>query len=204
MIDKDLQAPDFYLQDQYEQWIKLSDYRGEKVCILFFSSITSLDNQAFLINYAKRINDFHLFKTDVIAICGDASDELNTICKRLHIPFSILADTDHKVRQCYDVWNQKITFGEIRWITSRSSLLIDETGRVYKTYKRANIETNAADVLEFIQRNNEKAAWRKLSRRAKEKKKREQFRQNMIVEDNEQRPGQEDLIYFIEDYQKVK
>ena len=204
MIDKDLQAPDFYLQDQYEQWIKLTDYRGEKVCIIFFSSIASLDNQAFIINYAKLINEFNHFKINVIAICGDTSADLKATCNRLHIPFSILADTDHKIRQHYDVWNQKITFGEIRWITSRSSLLIDETGRIYKTYKRANIETNAADVLGFIQRNNEKAAWRKLSRRAKEKKKREQFRQNMIVEDSEQRPGLEDLIFFIEDYEKTK
>lgn len=201
MIDKGLPAPNFKLRDQNNQRIELAAFQGTKVCLLFFSSIEHLDNQAFLISYAKLIDYFTMSGVKIIAVCENTADELHTACKRLHIPFIVLADVHHEVRKRYDVWHQKITFGKARWITARSSLFIDENGIILKTYKRADIETNAVDALNFIKHYNEKAAWRKLSRRTKERLKREQLhQQEWIVEDSEACFGNDDLIEFIKTY----
>lgn len=202
MIEKGLQAPDFHLQDQKNQWIELKAFLGTKVCILFFSSITNLDNQAFIISYAKMADHFSELNVHIIAVCGDSIDILKKESKRLHIPFSLLSDPNQAVRKRYDVWNQKITFGKPHWITSRSSLLINEHGVIYRTYKRAHIEVNVIEVLSFLRRDYEKSEWRKLSRRTKERIKREQAqRQEMMVSDSENGFGNDDLIEFIEAFQ---
>lgn len=202
MIEKGLQAPNFILSDQHDQRIVLNAYRGTKVCLLFFSTVTSLDNQAFLINYAKMIDYFTILGIKVIAVCENSTEELRTACKQLHIPFSVLADSNYEVRKRYEVWIRKITFGKERWITVRSSLLIDENGIILKTYKRAAVETNATEVLTFVKHYNDKAAWRKLSRRTKERMKKEQLLyRTALVQDSEMSVGNDDLIDFIQSYE---
>lgn len=205
MIEKGLQAPNFYLQDQNKQWIELKAFSGTKVCILFFSSVTSLDNQAFIISYAKMIDYFAAFHAHIIAVCDDSIEVLERECKRLHIPFSLLSDPNQQIRKLYEVWNQKITFGKPRWITTRSALLIDENGVIYKTLKRAHIETSAAEILRFLKHDHEKAQWRKLSRRTKERIKREQaLHREIMVADSESSFGNDDLLEFIEAFQFSK
>lgn len=201
MIEKGLRAPDFHLQDQNHQRIELSAFQGTKVCILFLSSITRLDNQAFIISYAKMIDAFSALNVRIIAVCEDSEDILKAESKRLHIPFSLLHDPNQAVRRKYGVWNQKMTFGKPKWITARSSLLIDENGFIYKTFKRAHVEMNVLEVLKLLKRDNERNEWRKLSRRKKERIKREQEQcYHRMVEDSGFFKNDE-LIDFIEAFQ---
>lgn len=201
MIEKGLRAPNFHLQDQNHEWIELNAFQGTKVCILFLSSITRLDHQAFIISYAKMIDSFSIFNVRIIAVCEDTCDVLRCESKRLHIPFTLLYDPNQRVRKLYGVWIQKMTFGKPKWITARSSLLIDENGFIYKTFKRAHIDKNVTEVLSFLKRDYERNEWRKLSRRTKERLKKEQMQCfPMMVEDSEFYVN-DDLIEFMEAFQ---
>ncbi len=200
MLAKGQEAPNFYLKDQYDEWIELATFRGRKVFLFFFSSVTVLDNQTHMINYAKQIAWFNQLGVSVIGICESEVTELYEVSSSFHIPYLLLSDADCKVRKLYDVWNKKITFGKERWITARTSLLIDENGRIYKTYKRANIDTNATEVLQYLQHQHEKAEWRKLSRRKKERIRRENEQKAMcdpMVADSLGNDYDDDLLTFL-------
>jgi len=200
MLAKGQKAPNFYLKNQYDEWVELASLRGRKVFLFFFSSVDALDNQTHMISYAKQIAWFNQLNVSVIGICESEVTEIYEVSSRYHIPYLLLSDADCKVRKLYDVWNKKITFGTERWITSRTSLLIDEAGWIYKTYKRAHIDTNADEVLQYLQHQHEKAEWRKLSRRKKERIRRENAQKELreqMAEDSLSQDYNDDLISFL-------
>jgi len=174
MIGKGQKAPDFCLKNQKGEWTELSMFSGQKVCLFFFSDVDTLNDQLYVINYAKEITRFQDLNVTVIGICGSSVTALAKQSQRLYVPYVLLSDVDGDVRRSYDVWNRKMVFGKERWITSRSALLIREDGIVYRTYKRVNIERHVYEMLAYLQHWQEKEEWRKLSRRTKERIRREQ------------------------------
>lgn len=173
MIEKGQQAINFSLKNQWNTDIELTQFTGQKVFLFFFPAVDSLNDQVHMINVAKEYAHFQQLHVAVLGICGSPVEQLAKQSRRLYIPYDLLSDEDRTVRKAYGVWNQKMTFGTPYWITARSSLLIDETGMVYKTYRRAPIDTNAQAVVAFLRHQYEKAEWRKLSRRTKERLRRE-------------------------------
>lgn len=181
MIEKGQKAIHFALRNQANQMTTLSDFYGQKIFLFFFPSVDSLNDQVHMISVAKEYEHFERLHVAVLGICGSSVNQLAIQSRRLYIPYLLLSDAEGTVRKAYDVWNQKMTFGTPYWITARTSLLIDETGTVYKTYRRASIDTNAQEVIAFLQHRYEKAEWRKLSRRTKERLRREQKNKTALI-----------------------
>lgn len=181
MIEKGQKAIPFTLNNQYDQEIALADFYGQQVFIFFFPGVDTLNDQVHMMRVAQEYEHFRHLHVAVLGICGSTGEQLAIVSRHLALPYFILADEDGAVRRAYDVWNQKMTFGTPYWITARTSLLIDETGLIYKTYRRAAIETNAQEVVAYLTHRHDKAAWRKLSRRTKERLRREwKYRQAEI------------------------
>ena len=178
MIEKGQKAINFSLKNQMNLITELADFHGRTVFFFFFPNVDSLNDQAHMISVAKEHSHFQELQVTVLGICGSSVEQLAQQSKRLYIPYLLLSDADGTVRKAYDVWNRKMTFGTPYWITARTSLLIDEMGIIYKTYRRASIETNAQEVVAFLQHRHEKEEWRKLSRRTKERLRREQAEVN--------------------------
>lgn len=172
MIEIKQKAPNFRLKNQGNTFTSLNDLIGHKVFLYFFTDINDLRCQVHAAHYAMEIENFQKHNYIVVGISGNSVEDLMVQSKRLFIPFLLLSDFDCEVRKAYQVWNEKITFGNAYHITNRCSLLIDEKGIITKTYKRAHIMKNGKEVIEFLDKKKEKEEWRKLSRRKKEKLKR--------------------------------
>lgn len=187
MIEKNQVAPNFQLRDQGNNLVELEKFRGHTVFLFFFPAIDTLDDQVHVITYAKEIAWFQKLGVIVMGISGSSIARHNEESQRLFLPYLLLSDTDASVRQSYDVWNYKAVFGIKRWITARTALLIDKEGKIIKTWKRINIERHVYDVLDYLQHQHDKAEWRKLSRRTKERIRREQSLQEDKKEKEVQR-----------------
>lgn len=174
MIEKNQIAPNFQLKDQGNNLVTLSSFRGHKVFLFFFPEINTLNDQVHVISYAREIAWFQRLGIIVIGISGSSVEELYEQTERLFFPFLLLSDQDAVVRKLYDVWHYKAVFGTKRWITARTGLIIDENGVVLRTWKRINLESHAYEVLDYLQHRHDKEAWRKLSRRTKERIRREE------------------------------
>ena len=74
----------------------------------------------------------HLAKLNV-AIMGISPDKPNTQKKfdeKNDLGYPLLSDPDHKVAERYGVWNQEDNFFKKLLGVTRSSFLIDETGKI--------------------------------------------------------------------------
>ena len=63
------------------------------------------------------------------------------------LPFTLLADTDHKTAEEYGVWVEKSYAGKTYMGVERSTFVIDADGNVAKELRRVKPDAHADDVL---------------------------------------------------------
>jgi peroxiredoxin Q/BCP len=56
--------------------------------------------------------------------------------EKFSLGFPLLADTDHAVAEAWGVWGEKNLYGKVSVGLIRSAFLVDEEGRVEKTWYR--------------------------------------------------------------------
>jgi len=144
-------APDFDLLNQGNKKVSLSTFRGRKVLLFFYpkAGTPGWKKQAVSLRDAGQ----HLAKLNV-AILGISPDKPNTQKKfdeKNDLGFPLLSDPNHEVAEQYGVWNQEDNFLKKLLGVTRSSFLIDETGKIMAVwYKISPLDTvpEALKVLE--------------------------------------------------------
>lgn len=147
MLEIGTMAPDFTLQDQDGKNVSLSDFRGKKVVLYFYSKDNTAGCNKQACAYAENYPAFTEKGAVVIGISKDTSASHRKFADKFSLPFLLLADTETQVLQKYDVWKLKNMYGKKVMGTVRSSYLIDEEGRIVAAYAKVKPEQNAAQML---------------------------------------------------------
>jgi len=125
-------APDFALPDEKEEIHRLSDYRGKVVVLYFYPK----DNTPGCTREAVGFrDDFEAYQRAGVVILGVSPDspERHARFKAKHnLPFTLLADTEHKVCELYDVWKKKKNFGKEYFGVVRTTYIIAPDGTIAK------------------------------------------------------------------------
>jgi len=63
------------------------------------------------------------------------------------LPFTLIADEDHRVAEAYGVWVEKQNHGKSYMGIERATFLIDPDGRIAKAWSKVSPDGHADDVL---------------------------------------------------------
>ena len=83
----------------------------------------------------------------IVGISADAVEKQAKFKTKYGLPYTLLADTEHKVAEAYGVWVEKSLYGRKYMGLERTSFLIDEKGKIKKVFEKVKTETHAAEVL---------------------------------------------------------
>ncbi len=140
-------APDFTLSDQDGVSHTLSSHTGSRVLLYFYPK----DDTPGCTKQACALRDVFPDLTALDAIVfGISSDSVTSHKKfadKYGLPFTLLADEDHRVSEQYGVWGTKRMAGKEYQGISRTSFLIDRDGTVLKIYTNVKPDQHANDVL---------------------------------------------------------
>ena len=134
-------APDFELESNTGDKVKLSTYLGKKKIVLFFYV---KDNTPGCNSEVNGIKDYHskiLDKYEVIGINHDSVESHANFCQRYSLPFKILSDTNKKVAALYQAK------GILGAYTKRITYLIGLDGRIENIIEGMG----ASNHIEFVQ-----------------------------------------------------
>jgi peroxiredoxin Q/BCP len=146
-------APAFDLPSTSGKAISLAQYRGKKTVVLYFYP---KDETPGCTQEACDFRDHSaaLEKAGVV-ILGVSNDDLKSHAdfrQKEHIPFPLLADTDAKVSKLYGVYGTK-DYGGRKWTgISRTTFVIDKSGRIARVWPKVNVDGHVEDVLAFVAR----------------------------------------------------
>lgn len=140
-------APDFTLSDQDGVSHTLSSHTGSRVLLYFYPK----DDTPGCTKQACALRDVFPDLTALDAIVfGISSDSVTSHKKfadKYGLPFTLLADEDHRVSEQYGVWGTKRMAGKEYQGIYRTSFLIDRDGTVLKVYTNVKPDQHAEDVL---------------------------------------------------------
>jgi thioredoxin-dependent peroxiredoxin len=152
MVEEGRPAPDFELQSDSGETVKLSDLRGKQVVLYFYPK----DDTPGCTKQACGIRDVYgEFEREGAVVLGVSPDDERSHVKfkqKFDLPFTLLADVDHSVADEYGVWGQKSFAGKKYMGVSRSTFVIAEDGSVKRVMHDVKPATHADEVLETLRR----------------------------------------------------
>jgi peroxiredoxin Q/BCP len=80
----------------------------------------------------------------------DTPQDQKKFSDKFKIPFRLLADTEKKVAQAYDVWKEKNMYGKKSMGIERSTFLIGPDGKLKKIFRKVKVDGHSAEVLEAL------------------------------------------------------
>ena len=151
MLTVGTKAPDFTLNDQNGAEVRLADFLGKKVVLYFYPK----DNTPGCTRQACAFaGSYAAFKEQDVAVIGVSKDSVASHVKfaqKYELPFILLADPELQAIQAYDVWQEKKLYGKVSMGVVRSTYIIDEQGVIEKVMPKVKPDTNAAEILEYLE-----------------------------------------------------
>ena len=143
-------APDFALPDDTGKTIRLSDFRGRKVVLYFYPK----DDTPGCTKEACGFRDMYPAYTEAGAvILGVSPDDVKSHAKfkqKYNLPFTLLADPEHKVIEQYGAWGLKKFLGREYMGVLRTTYVIDEEGRIAKVFAAVKPDGHNEEVFSVL------------------------------------------------------
>lgn len=150
MLEVGTKAPQFTLLNQDGKEVSLSDFKGKKVVLYFYSKDNTAGCTKQACGFAERYPDFMEKGAEIIGVSKDSVESHKKFADKYSLTFTLLADTDKKVIEAYDVWKEKNMYGKKTMGVVRTTYLIDEESVITKAFTKVNASKNPADMLENI------------------------------------------------------
>lgn len=128
-ITKGQHAPDFSLFDSDKKEIKLSDYKGKNVLLLFFPLAFTGVCTAELCSIRDNYSIYNDLDAQVLGISVDSLFVLDKFKKEQNLNFPLLSDFNKEVSAAYGALHEKFAFG-MAGVSKRSAFVIDKEGIV--------------------------------------------------------------------------
>jgi peroxiredoxin Q/BCP len=141
VVEEGRPAPDFELESDTGETVRLSELRGRPVVLYFYPK----DDTPGCTRQARGIRDayreFERQGAVVLGISADTQASHERFKAKHSLPFTLLADPEHKLGESYGVAQE----GKNSY--ARSTFVIDADGNVAKIMHRVNPDRHADEVL---------------------------------------------------------
>lgn len=151
MLEIGTKAPDFTLPDKDGNPVSLSDFSGKKVVLYFYPRDNTPGCTRQACAFAGAYEDFKKIDAVVIGISKDSAASHQKFANKYELPFILLSDPELTAIQAYGVWQEKKNYGKVSMGVVRSTFIIDENGMIEKVMPKVKPDTNAAEVLAYLQ-----------------------------------------------------
>lgn len=140
-------APDFQGKDQNGNTIRLSDLKGKKIILYFYPKDDTPGCTAQACNLRDNYQQLLKARYEVLGVSSDDETSHRKFIKKYSLPFPLIADTDKKIHELYDVWKEKTMFGRKYMGTIRTTFVIDEKGMIEEIIEKVNTEAHTGQIL---------------------------------------------------------
>ena len=150
MLEVGMKAPDFTLLDKRGNSISLSDFLGKKVVLYFYPKDSTPGCTRQACAFAQNHSNFEDKNVVVIGVSKDSVASHLKFAEKYELPFVLLSDPELVAIQAYDVWQEKKLYGKVSMGVVRSTYIIDEQGMIEKVMPKVKPDTNAAEILAYL------------------------------------------------------
>lgn len=140
-------APAFKGKDQNGNTVSLADYKGKKIVLYFYPQD---DTPTCTVQACNLRDNFSQLKKNGFVVLGVSPDEEKKHKKfedKYNLPFTLIADADHKIIDKYGVWGEKQLYGRAYLGLHRTTFLIDGEGIIRKIFLKPKSKQHSEEIL---------------------------------------------------------
>ena len=144
MVEEGKPAPDFELESDSGETVRLSDLRGTPVVLYFYPKDDTPGCTRQACGIRDAWSDFERAGAHVFGVSADTAASHEKFKAKYSLPFPLLADPQHTLGEPYGVSREGKNSYE------RSTFVIDADGNVAKIMRRVKPDQHADQVLEAL------------------------------------------------------
>lgn len=150
MLEVGTKAPDFTLKNQEGQEVSLSQFAGKRVVLYFYPRDNTPGCTRQACGFAQNYEGFTQRDVVVIGVSKDSVASHLKFAQKYELPFVLLADPDLEAIQAYGVWQEKKLYGKVSMGVVRTTYVIDPQGVIEKVMPKVKPDTNATEILAYL------------------------------------------------------
>ncbi len=145
-------APAFELEGNDGKTHALADYAGKRVVVYFYPRDNTPGCTKEACGFRDLSDEFDALNTVVLGISKDSIASHQKFIEKFGLPFVLLSDPTTETMKAYGAFGEKKLYGKTTVGTIRSTVVVDEKGKVLKHWRRVpKAADHPAKVQEFIQ-----------------------------------------------------
>ena len=140
-------APAFTGIDQDGNKVSLNDLKGQKIVLFFYPED---DTPTCTVQACNLRDNYSLLTKNGFKVIGISPDDVKSHQKfkeKFSLPFTLVADPDHKIIDKYGVWGQKKLYGREYMGLHRTTFIINEKGIISKIFLRPRNKAHAEEIV---------------------------------------------------------
>jgi len=148
VIEEGKPAPDFELQSDSGETVRLSDFLGKPVVLYFYPKDDTPGCTAEACEFRDSYETYRQRGVEILGVSPDDVASHEKFKSKYQLPFTLLADPGHKTAEAYGVWGERRFAGKKYLGINRSTFVIDEKGKVARAMIGIKPAGHAAAVLD--------------------------------------------------------
>jgi peroxiredoxin Q/BCP len=142
-------APAISLKNQEGKKVTLKEFKGKKVVLFFYPKDMT---PTCTVEACNLRDNYSLLQKQGIEVIGISPDDETSHLKfadKHELPFTLLADPSHKTLNDYGVWGEKSMYGKKYMGVLRTTVLINEDGKIHEMIRKVESKNHAAQILKM-------------------------------------------------------
>ncbi len=123
-------APAFTLTNDTGDSVSLSDFKGRKVIVYFYPAAMTMGCTKQACDFTDSLSSLQAAGYEVIGVSPDSPAKLAKFRERDGLTINLLSDPEKEVLSAYGAFGEKMMYGKKVTGVIRSTLVIDEDGKV--------------------------------------------------------------------------
>jgi peroxiredoxin Q/BCP len=139
-------APEFTVQDDSGKTVRLSDFKGKKVVLYFYPKDDTPGCTKEACNFRDTLGVLRKQGAVVLGVSADSVESHRKFRAKFDLNFPLLADTDRKIIEDYDVWKEKSMYGRKYMGIERTTYIIGKDGKITHIFPKVKVAEHADEV----------------------------------------------------------
>ncbi len=140
-------APDFELIGDDDKSIRLASFRGKPVVLYFYPKDDTPGCTTEACAFRDDLGDYEAANAVILGVSPDGPESHRRFKAKYHLPFTLLADEDHRVAESYGAWGEKQRAGKTTMGILRTTFLIGADGVILRVFQNVRPEGHSAEIL---------------------------------------------------------
>jgi peroxiredoxin Q/BCP len=143
-------APNFAGLDQQGKTIQTADFAGKKYVVYFYPKDNTPGCTVQACNLRDNYDALAAAGISIIGVSMDSEVSHQKFISKFELPFPLIADTDKKVIEAFQVWGPKKFMGKEYDGIHRTTFVMDENNVIQGIISKPKTKDHASEILEIF------------------------------------------------------